>query len=248
MSSLEPTFDLCYDKNNLKIGNMARRYILRYDLWICLAIGFVASLGVEALAKNVLTNQYEQHQAEHVVSAGEVGGEATEEIFRADDVEDLLSHDNFTVISPGIEYRNRGGGYYGGMYLHSITLPSGERVAARINIDNVTKADGSDSSFGGESILPVGRVVMEDLNSNPTFIQQIEYSEPLSRKDFYIDMVGASAIQSEESFIEGPAVLLQLLTLIAVFALTHYLGSKIGLFPAFYTRKRSEAEKKSDWE
>lgn len=227
---------------------MARRYILRYDIWICLAIGFVASLGVEAIVKNIRTSQYEQHKAEHVVSDGEIGGVAGEDVVRAEDIDDLLSNDNFTVISPGIEYRNRGGGYYGGMYFHALTLPSGEIVAARINTENVKKADGSDSPYGGESILPVGHVVMENLESNPTFIQQIEFKEPLSRHDFYVDMLGDAAIESEESFIEGPALLLQLLTVVVVFAGVHYLGSKLGLFPAFYTRKKSEAEKKSDWE
>lgn len=225
---------------------MARRYILRYDLWICLLIGFGASLGVEALATPILTDKYADHQAEHVVAAGEIGGPATEDTFRAEKIDDLLNHDTFTVLSPGIEYRNRGAGYYGGMYLHSLTLPSGERVAARINTDAVKKADGSDDVFGGESILPVGRVIYEDLTSNPTFLHQIEFKEPLDRKDFYIDMVGGAEIQSEESFIEGPVLLLQLLTIVVVFALTHFIGSKLGLFPAFYTRKK--AEQKSDWE
>lgn len=227
---------------------MARRYILRYDIWICLAIGFVVSLGVEALANKFFSAQYEQHKAEHVVTSGEIGGPAPEDTFRAENVDDLLAHDTFTVISPGIEYRNRGVGYYNGMYLHSLTLPSGERVAARINTDSVRKTDGSDDIFGGESILPLGRVVMEDLESSPAFIQQIEFKEPLSRHDFYIDMVGNAAIQSEESFIETPVLLLQLLTVAVVFAAVHYLGSKLGLFPAFYVRKKSEAEQKSDWE
>ncbi len=227
---------------------MARRYILRYDIWICLAIGFFASLGVEALVKNVLTAKYEEHKAAQVVDAGEIGGQATADTFRAQSVADLESHATFTVISPGIEYRNRGAGYYGGMYLHSLTLPSGERVAARINTDNVTKVDGEDDIFGGESILPVGRIVKEDLTSNPTFLSQIEFKEPLDRKDFYIDMVGGTEIQSEESFIEAPVLLLQLLTVGVVFALTHYAGSKFGIFPAFYRKKTPESEQKSDWD
>lgn len=227
---------------------MARRYILRYDIWICLAIGFVVSLGTEAIAKNIRTAQYEEHKAEHIVEVGEIGGKATEEVFRAEDINDLLSHDNFTVVSPGIEYRNRGAGFYNGMYLYALTLPSGEIVAARINTDNVTKADGSDSIYGGESILPVGHIIYEDLTSNPTFLGQIEFTEPLDRKDFYIDMVGNAAIESDESFIDGPVLLIQMLTVAVVFALAHFIGSKIGIFPAFYTRKRKEAEKKSDWD
>lgn len=225
-----------------------RSYILRFDIWVCLLIGFLVSFGVERLATNLLTQQYEQHQAEHVVSSGEIGGAATTGTFRAQNIEDLLNHDVFTVVSPGIEYRNRGAGYYNGMYLHALTLPSGEIVAARINTDAVTKADGSDDIFGGESILPVGQVIEANLEDHETFLSQIEFKEPLSRHDFYVDMVGNAAIASEESFIEAPVLLLQLITICAVFVLTHYLGSKIGIFPAFYTRKKSAAEKKSDWD
>ncbi len=227
---------------------MSRRYILRFDIWICLAVAFLVSLGTEALMKNMLTQKYEDHKTEHIVSVGEIGGVATEEVFRAESVKDLENHETFTVVSPGIEYRNRGGGYYGGMYLHALTLPSGEIVAARINTPNVKKADGSDSPYGGESILPVGRVVEANLEDSETFLSQIEFSEPLSRHDFYVDMLGDGAIQSKEDFIEAPTLFAQLLTIIIVFAILHFVGSKIGIFPAFYTRKKSEAEKKSDWD
>lgn len=227
---------------------MARRYILRYDIWICLLIGFLAGLGVERIATNVLSQQYEQHKAEHVVSAGEIGGTAIADTFRAQNIDDLLSHDTFTVISPGIEYRNRGAGYYDGMYLQALTLPSGEIVAARINTENVSKVNPEDDYYSGDTILPIGRLAQKDLTSSETFLEQIEFKEPLSRHDFYIDMVGDSAIQSAESFIETPALLFQLLTIVVVFALLHFAGSKIGLFPAFYTRAKSAEEKKSDWD
>ena len=208
---------------------MARRYILRYDIWICLLIGFLAGLGVERIATGVLSQQYEQHKAEHIVATGEIGGAATSETFRAKNVDDLLSHDTFTVISPRIEYRNKGGGYYGGMYLNALTLPSGEIVAARINSENVTKVNPEDDYFSGDSILPIGRIVYEDLGSSETFLSQIEFKEPLSRHDFYIDMVGDTAIASEADFIEAPALLAQILTIIVVFAILHFIGSKIGL-------------------
>lgn len=224
-----------------------RYHILRFDIWLCLLIGFLASLGVQPLITKLRTEQYENHKAEHVVSDGEIGGPATADTFRAESVDDLLSHDTFTVISPGIEYRNRGAGYYHGMYLDSLTLPSGERVAARINNQNVTKVNPEDSYFTGDSILPIGRIVMADLNDE-SFLHQIEFKEPLSRHDFYIDMVGDGAIMSEEDFIEAPVLFIQLLTIIIVFIILHFIGSKIGIFPAFYTRKRSETEKKSDWD
>lgn len=223
-----------------------RYHMMRFDIWVCLLIGFVVSFGVEALATKVLTEKYEEHKAEHVMEAGVVGGEATEGTFRAESIEEVLSHDTFTVVSEGIKYQNEGGGFYEGMYLSSLELPSGERVAARINGDAVQRE--GNSIYSGEAVLPVGRVVKEDLTSSETFLSQIEYRDELSRKDFYIDMVGDAAIQSEESFIEGPVVLIQLATVAVVFAITHYAGSKLGLFPAFYTRKRKAEEKKSDWD
>lgn len=227
---------------------MARRVILRYDIWICLLLGFLASLGVERLATGILSEKYQQHQEEHLVAAGEIGGAAMEETFRAKSVEDLLSHQTFTVVSPGIEYRNRGAGYYNGMYLYALTLPSGEIVAARINTDNVTKPDDSDILSRSDSVMPIGQIVKADLKDHATFLEQIEFKEPLSRHDFYIDMVGQGEIESPESFIEGPVLLWQILTIVVVFAVLHFLGSKIGIFPAFYTRKRPETEKKSDWD
>ncbi len=225
---------------------MARRYILRYDLWICLALGFLASIGVEKLATASLTTQYETYKTEHIIEAGQIGGPATDEIFRAQDVSDLLSHDTFTVISPGIKWRNDGGGFYDNFYLQLLELPSGERVAARINGESVQST--GDSIYSSDSILPVGHVVRADLSNHPTFLSQIEYAYPLDRIDFYIDMVGDAAIQSEESYIETPVLMLQLATIAIVFATVHLAGSKIGLFPAFYTRKKSELEKKSEWE
>lgn len=227
---------------------MARRYILRYDIWICLLLGFLVSLGTERITSSILSAKYEEHKAEHIVSSGEIGGTATSDTFRAESIDDLLSHDTFTVISPGIEYRNRGAGYYGGMYIYALTLPSGEIVAARINTENVAKVNPNDSYYTGDTILPVGRIIYDDLTSNETFLSQIEFKEPLSRHDFYVDMVGDSAIESEESFIEAPVLLIQLLTIIVVFAGLHFAGSKLGLFPAFYTRKKSAEEKKSDWD
>lgn len=227
---------------------MSRRYILRYDIWICLALGFLASLGTEALVTNLRTAQYEDHKAEHIVASGEIGGSATDETFRAENIQDLETHDTFTVISPGIEYRNRGGGYYHGMYLHALTLPSGEIVAARINTENVAKVNPDDGYYTGDTILPIGRLVEADLEDHETFLHQIEFKEPLDRHDFYVDMVGDSAIMSEDDFIKAPALFAQLLTVVIVFAILHFIGSKIGLFPAFYTKKKSEAEQKSDWE
>ncbi len=227
---------------------MSRFYHFRFDIWICLALGFLASLGVEAFITNLRTSQYEDHKAEHTVMGGEIGGPATFDTFRAESIKDLEEHETFTVISPGIEYRNRGAGYYNGMYLYALTLPSGEIVAARINTDNVAKVNPDDDYYTGDTILPIGQLITADLEDHETFLHQIEFKEPLSRHDFYIDMVGAGAIENPEDFIKAPALLAQLLTIAIVFAILHSIGSKIGLFPAFYTKKKSEVEQKSDWE
>lgn len=220
-----------------------RYHHLRFDIWLCLLLSVLLAMGAEKVANKVLPQKYEEHKEEHKVDAGEIGGKATDEIFRAQNIEDLLSHEEFTVISPGIEYRNKGAGYYKGVYLYALTLPSGEKVAARINNESVVSD--SDSIFSGNSTLPVGRIIKEDLSKDTYFINQIEYKEPLTRKDFYIDMVGNAAIASEESFIEGPIILIQLLTVFLTFPIFHAIGSKIGIFPYFFAPKR---EKKSEWE
>ena len=145
------------------------------------------------------------------------------------------------IVSKGIEYKNRGSGYYKGMYLHAVTLPSGERVAARINSDSVT-TDG-DSIYTGNSTLPVGKIIKEDLTKEETFINQIEFKEPLTTTDFYIDMVGEAEIQSEEYYIEMPIMFSQIITVIIAFPLFHMIGSKLGIFPYIIApRKKRESE------
>lgn len=220
-----------------------RYHHLRFDIWLCLLLSVLLAMGAEKIANKFLMQKYEVHKKEHKVDAGEIGGKATDDVYRAQNIEDILSHDEFTVISPGIEYRNKGAGYHDGIYLYALTLPSGERVAARIN--NQSVVSDSDSIFSGNSTLPVGRVIKENLSKDTYFIEQIEHSKPLTRKDFYIDMVGKAAIASEESFIEGPIILIQLLTVLFTFPIFHAIGSKIGIFPYIFVPKH---EKKSEWE
>lgn len=210
-----------------------RYHILRFDIWLCLAIGFLISLGTSKLATFVLNEKYEEHKQEHKVEFNEIGGVAGEDIVRAQNIADLLSHDKFTVVSPGIEYRNKGAGYYQNFYLYALTLPSGEVVAARINGDSVIHK--GDSIYSGDNILPVGKVVYADLTESSNFLTQIEHSISLDRKDFYVDMVGNAAIESEESFIEVPVLLVQLLTIFLSFPLFHWCGSKFGIFPSFFS-------------
>lgn len=212
-----------------------RYHILRFDIWLCLALGYLLGLGFGKIAEGILPNMYEEYKNEHIVEKGEVGGIADDNIFRAQNIDDLLTHETFTVVSKGIEYRNRGAGYYNGMYLYALTLPSGELIAARINDDSVVS--NGDSIFTDNNTLPVGRIINANLTEDSYFINQIEYKEKLNRTDFYIDMVGEAEIVSSESFIDTPILIIQLLTVFITFPIFHFIGSKLGFFPAFFEVK-----------
>lgn len=220
-----------------------RRRILSFDAWLCLALAFLIALGVGKLTEKFAAQRYAQELEEHKGVDGEIGGRAGEDAFCAQSVKDLLDHDTFTVVSPGIQYRNRGAGYYDGKYFQALTLPSGELVAAWINGESVQPT--GDDIFSGDNILPLGRVVMEDMTSNQTFLDQIQHSEPLTRTDFYIDMVGETAVLAEDQAVGGPVILAQVLTVAVLFPIFHMVGSKVGLWgPYFVFRKK----KTSEWE
>lgn len=104
---------------------------------------------------------------------------------------------------------------------------------------------GGDDYYTTDKRLPLGRVVYEDLTSSETFLDQIQHSEPLSRTDFYVDMVGDTAVLNEEQATETPVLMVQLATIVVVMPLLHMLGSKLGIFPAYFVRKKN---KKSDWD
>ena len=220
---------------------MHYRY-LRFDIWLCLLFALFVSIFPAALAERIFSEKYKGYVEEHTVADGEIGGKAGADVFRAESIEDLETHDAFTVVSPGIEYRNRGAGYYGSQYLYALTLPSGERVAADINMESV-QIDGE--YYTGEATLPTGRIVRKDLASNENFISQITHSEPLSRTDFYIDMMGNGRKASQDDFT-GPAVFsARVITVIIFFPLFHAIGSKLGIFPAFFGSRKKQ---KSEWE
>ena len=82
---------------------------MRFDIWLCLLLAFAVSLGTVKLTELVLPSLYQRHVEEHTVADGDIGGKAGPEVFRAQSVADLLSHDTFTILSDGIEYCNRGG-------------------------------------------------------------------------------------------------------------------------------------------
>lgn len=220
-----------------------RYHHLRFDIWLCLALSVLISFLPVKIAEQILPKAYEAYEEEHTVADGEIGGAAGESVYRAENVADLLSHETFTVVSPGIEYRNRGGGYYGSYYMDALTLPSGELVAACINNDSVQTT--GEGIYRGDSILPVGRIVYEDLTENETFLNQIQYKEKLSRTDFYVDMLGSGGKLSEEDYTQLPITLIRIGTVILCFPLLHMLGSKLGIFPVFFMRKK---KKTSEWE
>lgn len=220
-----------------------RYHYLRFDIWLCLAISVLLSFIPVKILEVTLPKSYENYVEEHTVDAGQIGGVAGEEVFRAQSVEDLLAHDTFTVVSPGVEYMNKGGGYYGSYYMHALTLPSGEKIAAIINSDSIQRM--GESIYSGDSILPVGKIVYEDLTQNETFIHQIEFKEKLTRTDLYIDMMGNGGKLSEEDYSEVPTMMAQIITVVIAFPILHMLGAKIGIFPYFFPPKN---KKESEWE
>lgn len=219
---------------------------MRFDIWLTLLIAFGISLGTTKLTQLIVPSLYEQHVEDHTVADGDIGGKAGAKVFRARSVDDLLSHDTFTILSDGIEYCNRGGGYYGNHYMNAVTLPSGELVAAVINSDSV-QSEGD--YFSGVNTLPVGRVVFEDLESSESFLRQIEHSEPLSRHDFYIDMLGTGGKVQEVDYVERWTGTVQAVTVLVCFPLIHSLGAKLGIFPYFFPpRPKKGEEQKSEWD
>lgn len=221
---------------------MVRYRRMRIDVLICMGLAYLLSLGTGKLTGMVCAAAYDGYVEQHTAAPGELGGQAGEDVFRAQSVEDLLDHDTFTVISPGIQYRNRGAGYYGGSYLQALTLPSGELVAAHINHAGV-QYEGD--FYTSEKTLPVGRVVWADLTQDPTFLDQIQHSEPLTRTDFYIDMMGGGGALSLEGYSGGPVSAVQVATCVVSFPLLHMLGAKLGIFPYFFPPKKL---REPEWE
>lgn len=222
---------------------MYRRYrMMPFDMWACLALAVLLAWGTGTVAEKLAEKGYEVHAQAHAPVAGEIGGPAGEDVFRCGSVAELLEHDTaLTVVSPGIEYRNRGGGYYGGRYFHSLTLPSGERVAAWVNAEGIQEVGGYDY-YSSDKILPLGRLVYEDLEKDASFLGQIEYKEPLSRHDFYIDMVGGTAVADRGQVLDVSKLMTQLATVAVCYPLLHAAGSKLGLWRSYFPPKKRERE------
>lgn len=219
-----------------------RYHHLRFDIWLCLCLGVLISFGTTKIVLLVMPKAYENYREEHTVEEGMIGGKATENIFLAESVNDLLTHETFSVVSKGIQYRNRGGGYHDNYYFQALILPSGEIIAAKINEESVIHTTGD--IYSGDSILPVGKIVYEDLTTDTYFLHQIEYKEKLTRTDFYIDMLGNGGKLSEEDYTEVPKMIVQILTVLIVFPIAHLCGSKLGIFPYFFEPREKTNRKK----
>lgn len=219
-----------------------RRRSLRFDIWVCLLAAYLVGFGVGKIMDQINSSRYEEYVEEHTAKEGDVGSKAGKNVVRVNNIKELLENKTFTVVSPGIKYRNEGGGYYEGKFFQSLALPSGERVAVYINEESVQHSD--ESIYTGEATLPIGKVVKEDLKKEETFINQIEHKDPLTRTDFYIDMVGQGAKMSEEDYKETGKVIPQFIAGIITFCLCHTIGSKLGIFPAFFSFKK----RKSEWD
>lgn len=213
-----------------------RRRILPIDAVICLFLSVLVAFGTGAIAGRVAEKVYEKELDAHQAVDGEIGGRADETVFRAQSVEDLLNHDTFTIVSSGIHYRNEGAGFHDSFYYYNVELPNGERVAARVNDDSVQST--SDSIYSGDSILPLGHIVWEDLTKDEMFLNQIESGKPLTRKDFYVDMVGNTAVLAADLALETPKLVTQVLTVFIFFPIFHTIGSKLGIFPPYFSSKK----------
>lgn len=220
-----------------------RYHRMRFDIWLCLLIAYLVAMGVGKVIDYIAPSDYQQYEQKHVVADGEIGGKADKKVFKAKSVKDLLSHDTFTIVSKGIKFQNEGAGYFDGKYLYNVELSSGERIAAYINTDAVQRT-GKDI-YSGDSILPVGRVTYANLEESEDFLNQIEHGHKLSRKDFYIDMVGEAQRMSEEDYDIFNKTIPQIIAGIIAFGGSHMLASKLGIFPAFFSFKK---KKESEWD
>ena len=221
--------------------------VMGWDGYVCLMLaGLTAWLAGEG-ARAVADTTYAGYVEEHMVAEGEVGGIAGEDVLRAESIADLLENDTFTVISPGTQYMSRGAAYYElssgkRVYMRELQLPSGEIVAAHINGENVQRQG---ESFVDEiSILPVGCVVYEDMTQDQAFVESMQYfSHPLSRMDFYVDMVGDGTTMGQEQYSEWPATVAFLITGVIMFPLLHALGARIGIWGYYFPHKEKENRK-----
>lgn len=223
-----------------------RIYRMRFDVWLSMLLAFGVAWLVGLGVDKVTEQTYEGYSESRQVDEGAVGGVATDDIFRIKSIDDIRSHELFTLETEGISYRNEGGGYFGGRFLDSVELPSGERVAMWINNENVVSEG---DYFTDMNTLPVGRLVAADLAADESFMHQVDYdgTRPLSATDFYVDMVGEGGRVSKESYKEGYKTWAQIIAGIISFGVIHNLGARIGIFPYIIAPKRLR-RRENEWD
>lgn len=221
---------------------------VRYDVFICMLCAAGAAFLAGKAADKYTERTYDSYVESKEVAPGEVGGVAGDDVYRITCIDDIRAHDVFTMETEGIAYRNEGQGYFGGIYLYNVELPSGERVAMTISNKNVVSEG---DYYTGINTLPVGRMVEADLTEDESFMEQVNYKgdQPLTATDFYVDMVGEGIYMSEHSYKNDIRGWVQILTGIVVFAVVHNLGARLGIFPYFFASKRVREElEKTEWD
>ena len=216
-----------------------RIYKVRFDMLICFLLAALMVFGTGKILPGFYSALYDRYLEAHTVTDGDIGGIAGDDVYRAQNVEELLSHDTFTVKVGESSVRIADTWYFGDIYLLNLELPSGERVAACINSDAMQE-NSEDDSY----IMPVGKVVEADLSSDAEFLSRIERTYELSRTDFYLDMNGkrGSVFVSAETYDEKYTLYIEAAVAVISFFLFHVIGCKLGVFPPFIPRKKKSRE------
>lgn len=216
-----------------------RIYKLRFDMLICFLLAALMVFGTEKILPVFYSALYDKYLEAHTVADGDIGGIAGDDVYRAQNVDELLSHDTFTVKVGHSSVMIADTGYFGDHYLLNLELPSGERIAACINNDAMQR-NFEDDLY----IMPVGKVVKADLSADTEFLSQIEASQELSRTDFYLDMSGKSGSNfvSAERYDKQYTIYIKAAVAVISFFVFHIIGCKLGLFPPFIPRRRKNRE------
>lgn len=208
---------------------------IRFDFAVAMVVAFGVGSLVNFGAEKAI-DVMEEKSKEEVVSDVEIGAAAGAGTPVVDSISDMMKEEYFTAhIERGKELDSL---YYDEVYYQIYELDSGEVVLADENYLNAQyDHDEDDTSMFPDiyRVLPVGRVVMEQLDEG--LIEAVEErGYTLTDTSFYIDMRGAFKEFSREEW-EGRAELLSFAAGFAAFLLIRYLMIASGLFsPVFPLR------------
>ena len=76
-----------------------RLHRLRFDIWLCLLVAYLVSLGTGAAASALSAATYDGYAEVHSAAPGQAGSPAGPEVPRAQSIAELLELDTFTVLS-----------------------------------------------------------------------------------------------------------------------------------------------------